>query len=160
MVSDPLVQQRFWAKVAKSDGCWEWTAYRNRTGYGVVRIYGQFHTAHRVAYEWANGPIPAGRNVCHHCDNRACVRPDHLFAGTHRDNSQDALRKGRLVNNLAGLDQKGEANPGSKLTNAFVLEIRRLYASGVRQSEIADRMGLTRPAVHYVVRRKTWSHVP
>jgi hypothetical protein len=96
--------ERFWAKVAvvPGDGCWEWTASRvgrNRPGGG----YGQFWCsekqtqlkAHRVAWEQANGPIPAGMLVCHRCDNPGCVRPDHLFLGTPKDNTVDMVQKGR-----------------------------------------------------------------
>lgn len=101
--------ERFWSQVARSDdGCWEWTGRRKKNKkqhYGLVRVYvgkrngrsvkRQF-MAHRVAWELTNGPIPAGLFVCHHCDNPPCVRLDHLFLGTHKDNAADAQAKGRL----------------------------------------------------------------
>lgn len=88
---------RFWAKVRKSDGCWEWTASRGIRGYGQFRLprTRQMSGAHRVAYELSVGPIPEGMFVCHHCDNPSCVRPDHLFVGTNSQNILDAVRKGR-----------------------------------------------------------------
>jgi hypothetical protein len=94
------VEQRFWAKVDKSDGCWVWTANKLPRGYGLFQFASRKAvTAHRLSYEMANGPIPAGLFVLHRCDNPSCVRPDHLFAGTHTDNMCDAARKGRLVDN-------------------------------------------------------------
>lgn len=90
---------RFWPKVKKSDGCWEWQATKRR-GYGSFAIkHAVFMMAHRVAYELTHGPIPEGMYLCHHCDNRVCVRPDHMFVGTNSDNQQDAKRKGRLKPN-------------------------------------------------------------
>ena len=88
---------RFWEKVNKTDTCWLWTAQRTTGGYGVFRIRNPRAqtTAHRVAWEMAHGPIPDGLNVCHHCDTPSCVRPDHLFLGTQRENLRDMTVKGR-----------------------------------------------------------------
>jgi len=86
----------FWSKVQKSDGCWTWAGATWGRGYGAFKHEGRQVYAHRFAWEMAKGPIPAGLFVCHHCDNPLCVRPDHLFLGTHTDNMRDASRKGRL----------------------------------------------------------------
>lgn len=87
---------RLWARVTKSDGCWEFRGPANNCGYGVIyHRTNERYLAHRVSYILAFGAIPEGMYVCHHCDNRKCVRPDHFFLGTHADNQRDKVSKGR-----------------------------------------------------------------
>ena len=82
--------QRFWAKVVKTDGCWE------RVGpYATFRVAGQDIGSHRYSWILHYGPIPEGMMVCHRCDNPPCVRPDHLFLGDAFDNMRDAAAKKR-----------------------------------------------------------------
>lgn len=89
-------RQRFYGYIQVTDDCWLWTGGRNPKGYGVFKVSGVgFRGAHRVAWELANGPAPAGLCVLHHCDNPRCVRVDHLFLGTKADNSADMVAKGR-----------------------------------------------------------------
>ncbi len=92
-LGDPAV--RFWAKVLKTDNCWEWQGAKFSHGYGQFKIQGKVWQVHRLAYTLSVGPIPDGMLICHHCDNKICARPSHLFAGTNGDNQRDSVRKGR-----------------------------------------------------------------
>jgi hypothetical protein len=91
------VLKRFWAKVLKQpgDGCWEWIGAKHTGGYGQLRVSGVLKTTHRLSWEIHKGEVPAGLWVLHKCDNRACVRPEHLFVGTGLQNVRDTVAKGR-----------------------------------------------------------------
>ncbi len=86
---------RFWPKVIKTNGCWEWIGARCLTGHGKFWYNKRLGEAHRFSYEIHVGSIPKGMVICHKCDNPPCVNPEHLFLGTMKDNSQDMMAKGR-----------------------------------------------------------------
>lgn len=88
---------RLWRRVEITDGCWLWQGRVGTHGYGMLSHNGKLTTAHRVSYVLKYGDIPSGMIVCHHCDVRRCVNPEHLFLGTHLDNMRDCVAKGRHV---------------------------------------------------------------
>lgn len=98
------LRERFLQNVQQGDGCWLWLAGKHPRGYGQIHHDGRLLKAHRLAWEFANGPIPAGLAVCHRCDNPSCVRLDHLFLGTAKDNHADMYAKGRHKHVLTSLD--------------------------------------------------------
>ena len=89
------VETRFWAKVVKTETCWLWRGATSAFGYGQLRIEGRIYPAHRLSYMWANGPIPDGLFVLHHCDVPQCVNPEHLWVGTASENSLEMVAHGR-----------------------------------------------------------------
>lgn len=153
---------RFWAKVNK-DGptvrpelgaCWEWTGATTSAGYGVHWQRGKNAPAHRASWEFANGQIPTGKEVCHRCDNPPCVNPDHLFLGTHAENMLDCVAKGRGAHG----DSRGDGNGRAKLTEEQVREMRSLGTT-MRVAELTERYGVSDSQVRAILRGERWRHV-
>lgn len=161
------ITERFWSRVETSDGCWLWTGGIGGGGYGAFYFHGRQQQAHRVAWELTNGPIPDGMIICHHCDNRRCVRPDHLFLGTHRDNTDDMVAKGRQrqgANHPMHLHPeyapRGNGHGRAKLTEDIVRIARNRYQRGERTiTELARDYGVSDTAMGHAVKRKHWKHV-
>lgn len=150
--------ERFWSKVDKTDGCWGWAGGKNAQGYGQFYFRDSWVLAHRASWMIANGPIPKGMFVCHHCDNPQCVRPDHLFAGTNLDNVRDSVRKGRHI--FAGRHgSRGESNNAARLTEQIVREIRAAHAGGETQDSICRRLGILPGHMSKIINGSLWRHV-
>ena len=153
---------RFWAHVERSGGpeaCWLWTGHIGENGYGNACVKGKVFKAHRVSYFIEHGRIDNDRLVLHRCDVRACVNPAHLFLGTPKDNSQDAVKKGRNAKLF------GERNGKAKLTRQMVRAIKRLLrdkAKGrctLRQYEIARQFGVSEATVSYLKNGGRWDFI-
>lgn len=142
--------RRFWSKVKKSRGrgCFMWLAGKDDHGYGLIWWKGKMVRAHRLAFELTYGPLPPGLLACHRCDTPGCVRPDHLFAGTHADNARDASVKNRV-----GLLHR-------KLTWGRVTWLRRYYAAAPRKRGLITRLAedarVSRPTMSAILARKSW----
>lgn len=149
------ILERLLARVkVNANGCFEWQAARLACGYGrfYVREQKKEMQVHRVAYEAVRGPIPEGKLVCHHCDNRRCCNPAHLFLGTHKDNSRDCVSKNRHVH--------GSKAHNAKLTEADIVAICERYNAGRNHYELADEFGVCRPVITEILQGKLWPHVP
>jgi hypothetical protein len=154
------LEERFWRFVEKTDSCWLWTGKSvDRAGYGKLSTGGKgspHKMAHRISYELHKGEIPDGLVVMHSCDNPKCVNPEHLSVGTHKQNTHDAVAKGRMVCNLPVGGMHGRANPNAKLNDNAVRQIR---ASTVKASDLAAKYGVSKTVINMVRRRETWRHI-
>ena len=165
------ISRRFWTRVDQStgpDSCWLWMGPLSKKGYGGFSILYQKNktlfssAAHRFAYaDHFKVKIPEGLMVCHNCDNPPCCNPSHLFLGTAKDNTQDAIKKGRHVFGKLPVNHlKGSTNPSSTLTEKKVLQIRALHATGeYRLIDLAIMFHVTQTNISYIVRRKSWTHI-
>jgi len=144
----------FDAKVRRTRGCWIWVGAVRRDGYGAAwdPQLRRTNYAHRVSWSRAYGPVPPGVCVLHRCDTRACVRPDHLFLGTHAENVADKVRKRRQL--------RGEAMPTSRLTEQDIRELRRRYALGDTSfALLAKEYGVAQGTVRLAVRGINWAYL-
>lgn len=153
IIRKPLgLKYRLFRKVSKDPdtGCWLWGGSKSADGYGRITVNNKLVGAHRVSFETFVGPIPAGLHVCHKCDTRNCVNPNHLFLGTNAENVSDKVSKGRQS------FLRGEQQAGAKLTENQVREIR---SSNLSQRKLAAKLGVSQSVVFNVKRRNTWKHV-
>ena len=159
---------RFWSKVARRLGCWEWQAGVSTKGYGKFSVSpGHDIGAHRFMYQLLYGPIPNGLYVCHHCDNPRCVRPDHLFLGTNSDNILDGVRKGRAATGDRSGPRlypermiRGEQHHSAKLTATDIVSIRAQAAQGIRPARIAKAFNVAHSSIAKILYGRSWRHIP
>lgn len=179
-LSIPL-EVKFERSIQRTPECWLWMGQIRPNGYGCIPHRRKNVSPHRFAFEQAKGPIPKGMQVCHTCDNRRCVNPDHLFLGDAFDNMRDMINKGRgatgarhgrhtMPERTARGERSGkrlhpEAYPkGEKVYNAklngdVVKTIRRMHEEGTPDSVIAELFSVSRATVHSVRTGKTWAHI-
>lgn len=143
------IQDRFWKRVKRGPMCWEWTGHCGQYGYGRLSVNGEVIPAHRYSWEIHNGNIPKDRDgktlfVCHRCDNRKCVRPDHLFIGTSLDNTKDRDAKGRTRRKFSETDRS---------------KIMKYASLGLSFKEISKLMEAHETSISRFLKGKTWRHV-
>lgn len=152
------VARRFWAKVDRAGPvirpdlgpCWVWTAGRDQDGYGLFKASGRTWRATRFLLGLDFGDP---RHALHHCDNRACIRPEHLYLGSNADNARDREARGRAV------IVRGERRGHARIRDADVEPIRLAAKAGEPHRVIGERYGLSRSAVGQIVNGKKYAHV-
>jgi hypothetical protein len=143
-------EKRFWNKIVKTKTCWIWIASK-RNGYGVTFKNKKITSSYRASYELHYGPIPKGMCVCHKCDVRLCVRPDHLFLGTVAENNRDKARKNRAAR------QPGELHGRHKLTQQQINEIRKTYKPGMIQRRMAEKYKVSYAQICRILNHTRWN---
>lgn len=140
--------ERFWSKVNKTDDCWIWVAGLSPDGYGKFKSGGRTYRSTRFLWAHLHGEIPEGMHVLHDCDNKRCVKPDHLHLGTNIDNMREGVERCRFL--------YGSNNPAGKLTEDAVVDIR---TSSLTQWELAHKYGVNQAVVWRALRGFTWRRV-
>lgn len=159
-------EERFWKYVDKNgrenenmSRCWKWGGSKNKYGYGQFYLDIKPIHAHRYSYALHNPygitlEDMSGCDVCHECDNRECVNPDHLFLGERQDNSDDKCNKNRQSK------LKGEQSGKSKLNQAQVIEIRNRYKNEkISHRKLAFEYGINHTTIGSIIRNETWTHI-
>lgn len=172
-----ITLKRFFSKLQKSDGCWNWTGSKNEAGYGKL---GQRY-AHRLSWQLENKKeISSGMVICHHCDNPSCVNPGHLFIGTQKDNMQDMIKKnrqvkknnsgqknpmfGRFHSNSAKTKMSqakkgkyvGSNHPRATITEEIVKKIKEMRQEGLTRKSISEELNVSFHVVGNIIYGKSW----
>jgi len=153
-----MEQIRFEKKFIKrnKDDCWEWTG-KLYQGYGQFSYKGANVKSSRASYLIYVGNIPKGKCILHKCNNRKCVNPEHLYAGTYKDNDRDSVIAGTKSINL--INCVGEKHPHAKLNNEDVKCIKRMLRDDIRRWLIAWTYQVSGPTISNIKSGKTWSHI-
>lgn len=143
----------FWSRagITTENDCWNWTASKDAYGYGNMLWGDRVLKAHRISYMLVCGSVPDDLCVCHTCDNRACVNPNHLWLGTNADNVRDKQQKGRVG------ALKGEQHYNARLTQESVETIRNRYNNGgISYDKLAKEYGVSKSQIYNIVKGIKW----
>lgn len=147
--ADPEIKSFLAKVVIDENGCWNWTGANKGNGYG--------HTsrgpAHRRSFQIFVGTIPEGHDVCHKCDNRACVNPGHLFTGTRLENMRDCVAKGRQARGDRLKTRKGDKSQFAKLSWD---DVRAIRASTAPAKQLAAQYKVSSDNINRIRRNETW----
>lgn len=147
-------EEEFNKRVDKTNSCWMWTGAKDKLGYGRLSLAKNIKVgAHRFSYALTFGIDPADLCVCHRCDNPGCINPEHLFLGTHKDNSDDKFLKGRAA------PQHGQNNGASKLTEEAVEEIKIALAAWMSNTELGKLYGVHHSQISAIKRGVSWHEI-
>lgn len=153
----PIQQRIARLSVDAPNGCRVWTGLHFATGYAQIGHQRKTRSVHRLVWELAHGPIPAGLCVCHHCDNRSCVRLAHLFLATPAGNMHDKVAKGRQARGpehsakLRSVMPRGEASASARYTDAQLMKARAMRDAGYSGRAIARAIGMSQTHVRRVL---------
>ena len=137
--------KNFWRRVKKTETCWLWTGYNTRKGYGRMEIKGKCEFVHRISYLIHRETIPKGKQINHTCDVRNCVNPEHLYAGTQKENIRDMLDRGRHHKVI--------------LTYLDIKEILELDKKGISKKNIANQYKTKENTISHLIRGVSWGHL-
>lgn len=153
MIKDKLLIEKFHSMVMPepNTGCWLWNGKIHNGGYGIMFTNGTSYLTHRLSYTIHKGKIQKGLFVCHTCDVRSCVNPDHLFLGSNEDNVADMVRKNRQA--------KGEHNSKTKLDEHTVRQVMCLYSIGMGSTIISKMFSMSQATIWQIMHGKIWNHI-
>jgi len=135
--------------VIDNNQCWIWQGFKDRDGYGRMRLDGKERFTHRIAYEAWVAPLEQNKVIMHSCDNPPCCNPDHLRQGTRAENNADCAAKGRKP--------KGSKNGNAKLTEYQVAKIREWFSKGASGEELSKIFNISRVQIRKILNLENWA---